>query len=191
MPLVSKPPFPQCPYKCFTTILIPTPQKVETKAVLCVNMMNAIAKGTLPKRKLVAQNGRLVSVSTSAGQAASSSSSATSDPTETTADAPRKRSKVVKEANESEVEREDVQVLLTSAVQALETLEKDTMHASWYEALKDEFKKPYFGKLKEFLKEEHKAHTVYPPLRDVYSWSRLTPLDKVKVVVIGQVGNPP
>ncbi|KDQ59586.1 hypothetical protein JAAARDRAFT_175017 [Jaapia argillacea MUCL 33604] len=68
----------------------------------------------------------------------------------------------------------------------LETLEKDTMGETWYTALEKEFSKPYFKKLKTFLQTEHQTQTIFPPLRDVYSWSRLTPLDEVKAVVIGQ-----
>lgn len=68
----------------------------------------------------------------------------------------------------------------------LSTLEKDTMHPSWYNALEAEFSKPYFTKLKEFLATEKASHTVFPALENVYSWSRYTPLNNVKVVIIGQ-----
>ncbi|PPQ62789.1 hypothetical protein CVT24_000483 [Panaeolus cyanescens] len=68
----------------------------------------------------------------------------------------------------------------------LETLEEDTMEESWRKALSPEFKKPYFIKLKKYLASETKSHTVYPALGNVYSWSRYTPLDKVKVVILGQ-----
>ncbi|KAF8919262.1 uracil-DNA glycosylase-like protein [Mucidula mucida] len=60
------------------------------------------------------------------------------------------------------------------------------MDKSWYNALAKEFDKDYFIKLKKFLVQEHKEHVVYPPLKDVYSWSRLAPLDSVKVVILGQ-----
>ncbi|KAF5386821.1 hypothetical protein D9615_001621 [Tricholomella constricta] len=40
--------------------------------------------------------------------------------------------------------------------------------------------------LKKFLLDEHRQYTVYPPLHHVYTWSNLTPLDQVKVVVLGQ-----
>ncbi|KII89233.1 hypothetical protein PLICRDRAFT_109871 [Plicaturopsis crispa FD-325 SS-3] len=60
------------------------------------------------------------------------------------------------------------------------------MGTSWVVALKPEFRKPYFVKLKKFLESEHRSHTIYPPLQDIYSWSRLTPLDAVKVVILGQ-----
>ncbi|KXN83628.1 Uracil-DNA glycosylase [Leucoagaricus sp. SymC.cos] len=60
------------------------------------------------------------------------------------------------------------------------------MHESWREALKAEFTKPYFRKLKQFLVDENVANAVFPPAEQIYSWSRLTPLDKVKVVILGQ-----
>ncbi|KAF5379897.1 hypothetical protein D9757_007216 [Collybiopsis confluens] len=78
------------------------------------------------------------------------------------------------------------QELLGAVAVQLDALEKDTMGGSWYKALRKEFEKPYFIQLKEFLANELKSSTVYPPLKDVYSWSRLTPLESVKVVVLGQ-----
>ncbi|KAF5373140.1 hypothetical protein D9758_001573 [Tetrapyrgos nigripes] len=83
------------------------------------------------------------------------------------------------------VEASPLELDATVAVQ-LETLEQDTMGKSWYNALKDEFEKDYFRKLKGFLETELKSHTVYPSLQNVYSWSRLTPLNSVKVVILGQ-----
>ncbi|KAG1748916.1 uracil-DNA glycosylase-like protein [Suillus paluster] len=69
---------------------------------------------------------------------------------------------------------------------AIENLEHDTMGDSWRTALEREFMKPYFQKLKEFLIAEHHSHTIYPKPNDIYSWSRLTPLNSVKAVVLGQ-----
>ncbi|KAK9240051.1 uracil-DNA glycosylase-like protein [Lipomyces kononenkoae] len=66
-------------------------------------------------------------------------------------------------------------------------LEISTMHESWLAVLSSELTKPYFLSLKRFLVQEHRSNQKILPLApDVYSWSRLTPLDKVKVVVIGQ-----
>ncbi|KAK6520922.1 uracil DNA glycosylase [Arthrobotrys conoides] len=65
-------------------------------------------------------------------------------------------------------------------------LEIDTLDASWLAVLKDALLDPSFLKLKTFLKEEFKANRVYPPANDVYSWSRHTPFDQVKVVILGQ-----
>jgi uracil-DNA glycosylase len=79
----------------------------------------------------------------------------------------------------------------TAQVQAvaeatLANLEQQTMGESWYTALSAEFQKPYFVKLKSFLQTEQASCTIYPPLHDIYSWSRLTPLNEVKVVILGQ-----
>ncbi|EJD46073.1 uracil-DNA glycosylase [Auricularia subglabra TFB-10046 SS5] len=60
------------------------------------------------------------------------------------------------------------------------------MSDDWREALAPEFRKPYFATLKTFLKQEAKSHKIFPPMKDIYSWSRLTPLKEVKVVIIGQ-----
>ncbi|CAA7258738.1 unnamed protein product [Cyclocybe aegerita] len=68
----------------------------------------------------------------------------------------------------------------------LDTLETDTMGESWLEVLKPEFKKPYFTQLKKFLTAENASQTIYPPAANIYSWSRLTPLDQVKVIILGQ-----
>jgi len=84
------------------------------------------------------------------------------------------------------VAEEDIPSTGDEVVDAINNLEKDTMHESWYKALQGEFQKPYFKNLKSFLAKEYESQTVFPPTRDVYSWSRLTPLDKVRVVVIGQ-----
>ncbi|KAI0308785.1 uracil-DNA glycosylase-like protein [Amylostereum chailletii] len=77
-------------------------------------------------------------------------------------------------------------IIESSAVEDMEDLERITMGASWYAAISSEMKKPYFMKLKDFVCSEIKAGTVFPAVNDIYSWSRLTPLDAVKVVVIGQ-----
>ena len=57
---------------------------------------------------------------------------------------------------------------------------------SWRLALKEEFNKPYFLQLKEFLLEERTKHTVYPPGKLIFSAFNHTPIDKVKVVILGQ-----
>ena len=66
-------------------------------------------------------------------------------------------------------------------------LEIDTLHESWLGALKDDVLKPEFLNLKRFLKKEAEAgKKIFPPLEDVYSWSRHTPLPSVKAVILGQ-----
>ncbi|CBX98378.1 hypothetical protein IAQ61_010476 [Plenodomus lingam] len=66
-------------------------------------------------------------------------------------------------------------------------LELDTLHESWLPHLKDVLVNPQFLELKRFLKKElSSGKIVYPPMEDVYSWSRHTPLNTVKVVITGQ-----
>jgi len=57
---------------------------------------------------------------------------------------------------------------------------------SWKIALQEEFNKPYFLQLKNFLMEERKQHIVYPPGKLIFSAFNHTPLNNVKVVIIGQ-----
>ena len=58
---------------------------------------------------------------------------------------------------------------------------------SWKEALLDEFSKPYFLQLKEFLKQEKQAgKTIYPAGNLIFNAFASTPFEKVRVVLIGQ-----
>ncbi len=58
---------------------------------------------------------------------------------------------------------------------------------SWKQELKEEFDKPYFGQIVNFLKEEKKAgKTIYPPGKLIFNAFECTPFEKVKVVIIGQ-----
>src|ERR1700751_5360906 len=57
---------------------------------------------------------------------------------------------------------------------------------SWKAALGDEFTKPYFANLKQFLVEERAKHTVYPPGKLIFSAFNHTHFDNVKVVILGQ-----
>jgi uracil-DNA glycosylase len=57
---------------------------------------------------------------------------------------------------------------------------------SWKAVLADEFTKPYFQRLQEFVAAERETHTVYPPEDDVYNAFKYTPYDEVKVLLLGQ-----
>ena len=63
---------------------------------------------------------------------------------------------------------------------------KKDLPPSWRKVLAEEFTKPYFHKLEAFVDQERRTHTVYPPEDDVFNAFKLTPLDEVKVVLIGQ-----
>lgn len=56
----------------------------------------------------------------------------------------------------------------------------------WKAVLMDQFQSPYFGTLKEFLLEEKKKYTLYPPGRLIFNAFQRTPFAKVKVVILGQ-----
>ena len=58
---------------------------------------------------------------------------------------------------------------------------------SWKQALQSEFDKPYFAELVRFLHAEKSAgQVIYPPGKQIFRAFELTPLDKVKVVILGQ-----
>lgn len=57
---------------------------------------------------------------------------------------------------------------------------------SWNAVLKDEFEKPYFKNLTDFVKNEYSQNTCYPPGKKIFSAFDHCPFDKVKVVIIGQ-----
>lgn len=57
---------------------------------------------------------------------------------------------------------------------------------SWLPVLKEEFSKPYYKKLYEFVKEEYSNYIVYPPSEDIFNALTYTPFENVKVVLLGQ-----
>jgi len=56
----------------------------------------------------------------------------------------------------------------------------------WLSELEAEFRKPYYGKLFSFVKNEYETQKVFPPSEDIFNAFHLTPLSQVKVVIIGQ-----
>ena len=59
--------------------------------------------------------------------------------------------------------------------------------SSWKEVLQDEFRKDYFIRLTEFIKEEYSGQApIYPPARLIFNAFDHCPFNKVKVVIIGQ-----
>ena len=60
------------------------------------------------------------------------------------------------------------------------------IEAGWKSVLMDQFQSSYFRTLKEFLEEEKKKHTLYPPGRLIFNAFQRTPFDRVKVVILGQ-----
>lgn len=56
----------------------------------------------------------------------------------------------------------------------------------WLAAVSDEFKKPYYRQLYQFVKEEYERYRIYPPADDIFNALHLTPLHEVKVLILGQ-----
>lgn len=60
------------------------------------------------------------------------------------------------------------------------------IEASWKAQLAEEFRKPYFKQLTDFVREEYRNTTVYPRAANIFNAFELCPFDRVKVVIIGQ-----
>ncbi len=56
----------------------------------------------------------------------------------------------------------------------------------WLEPMGEEFKKPYYKKLYEKVKEEYQTRLIFPDANDIFNAFEFTPLSKVKVVILGQ-----
>lgn len=57
---------------------------------------------------------------------------------------------------------------------------------AWLPCLKQEFSKDYYKNLYEFVKKEYSERVIYPPSNEIFSALERTPVDKVKVVLLGQ-----
>lgn len=57
---------------------------------------------------------------------------------------------------------------------------------SWDDILKDEFKKDYYLRLREFLISEYRTRDIYPDMYDIFNALKYTPYEDVKAVIIGQ-----
>ena len=56
----------------------------------------------------------------------------------------------------------------------------------WLEPLQGEFKKPYYKKLYDTVLHEYQTRKIFPAPDDIFNAFHLTPLSKVKVVILGQ-----
>jgi uracil-DNA glycosylase len=61
------------------------------------------------------------------------------------------------------------------------------LHQSWLDPLRGEFDQPYMAELKRFLSGERaRGRTIFPQPANWFRALDLTPLDKVRVVILGQ-----
>jgi uracil-DNA glycosylase len=56
----------------------------------------------------------------------------------------------------------------------------------WKEKLAYEFEQPYYRELYRFLIKEYHERVIYPPSEDIFNAFHLTPVHKVKAVILGQ-----
>lgn len=57
---------------------------------------------------------------------------------------------------------------------------------SWKKRLQSEFEKPYFRHLTNFVRNEYRSKTIYPPAKLIFNAFENCPFDEVKVVIVGQ-----
>ncbi|MCZ8022365.1 MAG: uracil-DNA glycosylase [Cyclobacteriaceae bacterium] len=57
---------------------------------------------------------------------------------------------------------------------------------SWALRLHDEFNKPYFIELTQFVKEEYRIATVFPPGKEIFRAFDCCTFDELRVVILGQ-----
>jgi uracil-DNA glycosylase len=61
------------------------------------------------------------------------------------------------------------------------------IEASWKKELLEEFEKPYFLQIVDFLKREKaQSKIIYPPGSQIFNAFNTTPFDQVKVIILGQ-----
>lgn len=60
------------------------------------------------------------------------------------------------------------------------------IEASWKARLAAEFEQPYFQQLAEFVRNEYKQFTIYPPGGKIFNAFDSCPFEQVKVVILGQ-----
>ena len=65
-------------------------------------------------------------------------------------------------------------------------MKKGIFGNDWDDVLGDEFDKPYYLKLREFLKNEYAEEIIYPQMTELWTAFKLTPFNDVKVVILGQ-----
>ena len=68
----------------------------------------------------------------------------------------------------------------------ISSLKKVDIEPSWYNLLENEFEKEYFNNLRKIVKNEYVNKKIFPPSNLIFNAFNLTPVEKVKVIIIGQ-----
>lgn len=58
--------------------------------------------------------------------------------------------------------------------------------SSWYSLLSEEFTKPYFAELNDFVNEKYQTERCHPPKNQIFEAFKLCDPEDVKVVILGQ-----
>ena len=61
--------------------------------------------------------------------------------------------------------------------------------SDWKEILSEEFEKPYFRELTDFVRQEYASRRIFPRGSNIFRAFDKCPFDKLKVVIIGQDPN--
>ncbi|WP_368974647.1 uracil-DNA glycosylase [Caldifermentibacillus hisashii] len=65
-------------------------------------------------------------------------------------------------------------------------MKKQILKNDWAPLLEEEFSKPYYLQLREFLKQEYKHYRIYPDMYEIFNALHYTAFSDVKVVILGQ-----
>lgn len=60
------------------------------------------------------------------------------------------------------------------------------IESGWKQALQQEFEKPYFMQLTNFIRQEYRSARIFPPASQIFNAFDRCPLSQVKVVILGQ-----
>lgn len=60
------------------------------------------------------------------------------------------------------------------------------IESSWKQHLAEEWDKDYFVKLTDFVRQEYRTKTIFPPAAKIFAAFDACPFDQVKVVILGQ-----
>ncbi|MEM9325544.1 MAG: uracil-DNA glycosylase [Bacteroidota bacterium] len=63
---------------------------------------------------------------------------------------------------------------------------KVNIEESWGVALADEFSKPYFSELTDFVRQEYQTSRIYPPGSQIFNAFDFCPFEQTRVVILGQ-----
>jgi len=65
-------------------------------------------------------------------------------------------------------------------------MKKVDIEESWFNLLDNEFEKPYFISIRNFLRVEYKNKTIYPHPSNIFNAFNSSPINSIKAVIIGQ-----